>query len=78
MDLLRLLLKMKAPGDRKSDFERFRQAITSNKPAPAFRGQTPLKYLPVGSTAFRPVLIGNARACSSEVFEMLKNRQDLE
>ena len=37
--MLRAILKMKSPGDRRPDFERFRRAVTSNEPGPVPVGE---------------------------------------
>ena len=38
MDFLRAILKMKTPGERQPDFERFRRSITSSEPGPVTVG----------------------------------------
>jgi uroporphyrinogen decarboxylase len=56
VDILRALLKMKAPGKRKPDFERFRRAITSNEPGPVTVGDIFADFETVGNFLKEPVL----------------------
>jgi uroporphyrinogen decarboxylase len=56
VDVLRTLLKMKAPGERKPDFERFRRAITSNEPGPVTVGDIFADFETVGNFLKEPVL----------------------
>ena len=55
MDILRAFLKMKAPGQRKPDFERFRRAITSNEPVPVPVGDLFADYETVGNLLMEPI-----------------------
>ena len=56
MDILRALLKMKAPGERKPDFERFRRAVTTNEPGPVTVGDIFADFETVGNLLHEPVL----------------------
>lgn len=56
MDLLRALLKMKAPGQRQPDFERFRRAVTTNEPGPVTVGDIFADFETVGNLLQEPVM----------------------
>jgi uroporphyrinogen decarboxylase len=56
MDVLRALLKMKAPGERKPDFERFRRSLLSNEPGPVTVGDIFADFETVGNLLHEPVL----------------------
>ena len=56
MDIARALLKMKAPGSRRPDFERFRRAVTRNEPAPVTVGDIFADFETVGNLLREPVL----------------------
>jgi len=56
MDLFRALLKMKAPSERKPDFERFRRAITTSEPGPVTVGDIFADFETVGNFLREPVL----------------------
>ena len=56
MDIARTLLKMKAPGERKPDFERFRRAITTNEPGPVTVGDIFADFETVGNLLNEPVM----------------------
>ena len=56
MDILRALLKMKQPGERKPDFERFRRSCTSNEPGPVTVGDIFADFETVGNFLKEPVL----------------------
>ena len=55
MDIARTLLKMKAPGERKPDFERFRRAVTSNVPGPVTVGDIFADFETVGNYLGEPM-----------------------
>lgn len=56
MDLLRALLKMKAPGERKPDFERFRRSVTTSEPGPVTVGDIFADFETVGNLLGEPVM----------------------
>ena len=56
MDIARALLKMKAPGERKPDFERFRRSITTNEPGPVTVGDIFADFETVGNLLHEPVM----------------------
>jgi uroporphyrinogen decarboxylase len=56
MDILRKMLKMKASGERKPDFERFRRALTVNEPGPVTVGDIFADFETVGNFLHEPVL----------------------
>jgi len=56
VDIARTLLKMKAPGERKPDFERFRRAITTNEPGPVTVGDIFADFETVGNLLNEPVM----------------------
>lgn len=55
VDLFRALLKMKAPGEHKPDFERFRRALTSNEPGPVTVGDIFADFETVGNFLREPI-----------------------
>jgi uroporphyrinogen decarboxylase len=56
MDLWRALLKMKAPGERKPDFERFRRSLVSAEPGPVTVGDIFADFETVGHLLQEPVM----------------------
>jgi uroporphyrinogen decarboxylase len=56
MDILRAMLKMKAPGERKPDFERFRKSVTKNEPGPVSVGDIFADVETVGNFLKEPVV----------------------
>jgi len=56
MDFWRTLLKMRPPGKRRPDFERFRRAITTREPGPVTIGDIFADFETVGNLLGEPVL----------------------
>ncbi|HUT55922.1 MAG TPA: uroporphyrinogen decarboxylase family protein [bacterium] len=56
MDIWRALLKMKAPGDRQPDFERFRRSLLGNEPGPVTVGDIFADFETVSHLLQEPVL----------------------
>ena len=56
MDFWRAILKMKSPGPRKPDFERFRKVITTNEPGPVTIGDIFADVETVGNLLREPVI----------------------
>jgi len=56
VDMARALLKMKAPGERKPEFERFRRAITESEPGPVTVGDIFADFETVGNFLEEPVM----------------------
>jgi len=56
MDFWRAVLKMKAPGDRQPDFERFRRSVLTNEPGPVTVGDIFADFETVGNFLKEKVL----------------------
>jgi uroporphyrinogen decarboxylase len=56
MDFWRAILKMKPPGERTPDFERFRAALTTNAPMPVSIGDIFADFETVGNFLGEPIL----------------------
>ena len=56
MDFWRAILKMKTPGERKPDFERFRRSVMTNEPGPVTVGDIFADFDTVGNYLQEPVI----------------------